>query len=387
MYRVVFFSRSGRLYGDNKALLNIFDGFKGFGIKPIVVVSESGPFLAELENRNIEYIQVKYSFNIYPNINNGIRDIVLYLPRLLRMFYFNRKAFKSLQEKLRFIKPDIIHTNVGPIDLGFKLAEKFNIPHIWHLREYQDLDFDMSIFPSKEVFLRRLKRSYAITITNGVLKHFNLDQRKSPFNSKVIYDGVLSKSETRDYYSGIKRNYLFVGRIEEAKGIDLLIDAIGILKNKEGISVNLDIAGEGNLTYVSNLKQKIREQNLEDNINFLGYRTDIGILMNEAKALIVPSRYEGFGFITVEAMFNNCLVIGRNTGGTKEILEFNNLGLLFNDQQELVDKIREVEQNGSNYFKLRILDAHSEATKLYSKERNIEQILEFYKEILNEKQG
>ena len=40
--------------------------------------------------------------------------------------------------------------------------------------------------------------------------------------------------------------------------------------------------------------------------------------MSKALALFVPSSFEGFGFITVEAMFCGCLVIGRNTGGTKE---------------------------------------------------------------------
>lgn len=35
-------------------------------------------------------------------------------------------------------------------------------------------------------------------------------------------------------------------------------------------------------------------------------------------ALIVPSPFEAFGLITAEAMFNKCLVIGRDTAGTKE---------------------------------------------------------------------
>jgi glycosyltransferase involved in cell wall biosynthesis len=38
--------------------------------------------------------------------------------------------------------------------------------------------------------------------------------------------------------------------------------------------------------------------------------------MAHATALIVSSYHEGFGFITVEAMFNGCLVIGNNKGGT-----------------------------------------------------------------------
>lgn len=42
--------------------------------------------------------------------------------------------------------------------------------------------------------------------------------------------------------------------------------------------------------------------------------------MSKASCMIVASRFEGFGFITVEAMLNHCVVIGRLTGGTKEQL-------------------------------------------------------------------
>lgn len=58
-----------------------------------------------------------------------------------------------------------------------------------------------------------------------------------------------------------------------------------------------------------------------DDIVFLGYRTDISVLMAKAKALIVPSQFEAFGFITAEAMFYGCPVIGRNTGGTQEQMD------------------------------------------------------------------
>lgn len=58
--------------------------------------------------------------------------------------------------------------------------------------------------------------------------------------------------------------------------------------------------------------------NIASQVVFLGMRKDIYSLMKDAMALIVPSYWEGFGFITTEAMFNGCLVIGRNTSGTKE---------------------------------------------------------------------
>ena len=68
--------------------------------------------------------------------------------------------------------------------------------------------------------------------------------------------------------------------------------------------------------------------------------------MQKATAQIVASRFEGFGFITAEAMFNKCLVIGRNTAGTKEQFDNgvhitgNESGYRFNDIFELVQDMK-----------------------------------------------
>ena len=43
--------------------------------------------------------------------------------------------------------PDIIHTNTGVIHEGLKVAKRLKIPHVWHLREYQDKDFNWEAFP------------------------------------------------------------------------------------------------------------------------------------------------------------------------------------------------------------------------------------------------
>ena len=57
-------------------------------------------------------------------------------------------------------KPDIIHTNIGPISIGYEVARQKNIPHIWHLREYQKLDFNINYFPTFNCFKRKLKLSF-----------------------------------------------------------------------------------------------------------------------------------------------------------------------------------------------------------------------------------
>ena len=102
----------------------------------------------------------------------------------------------------------------------------------------------------------------------------------------------------------------------------MIIDAF-IEKAAVDTSYKLLIAGAGEVEYETYLKNKVSQRKLDERILFLGYRKDVFKLMSKAKALIVASDFEGFGFITAEAMYAGCYVIGKNTAGTK--LQFDNL--------------------------------------------------------------
>src|SRR5690606_8585721 len=177
--------------------------------------------------------------------------------------------------------------------IGHKAAIKCNIPHVWHLREYQDLDFNMRPFPTTKSYLNNLYHSnnYVIAITKGIFEHFELKPSKSCW----IYDGVRLKMQTN--FLPIKENFfLFVGSITENKGISELIDAF-IQFSKYDNDFELRIIGkitENN--YTRSLLIKVNDNHLQDRIKFLGYCNDVHSYMSTATALIVPSKFEGFGF-------------------------------------------------------------------------------------------
>jgi glycosyltransferase involved in cell wall biosynthesis len=362
------------LYGANKALLNIFDGLPS-DVEPFVVMKNHGGICEELDLRSIPYEIIPHRLSVYPLIRN-FKDIILFFPRLVFTLLQNFFANKDLKELVRNIKPDIIHTNVGPDHIGFNVARYFNIPHLWHIREYQDLQFGLTPIPSNVSFKRKIKKSKLIAITRGIYNHYEMNT-----NAKIIYDGVLSASDTR-LNDSKKKYFLFVGRLEKAKGIMELINAfIKVVSNH--LEFELLICGDGEIDYVRELKDVANKSKYSDKIKFLGFRNDINNLMYNAYALVVPSHYEGFGFITVEAMYNGCLVIGRNTAGTKEILEKENLGILYNNQSELIEAMTNVINLGIMKFNPMLEKAQVIAINLYSKEINAKLIYEYYKEILN----
>jgi glycosyltransferase involved in cell wall biosynthesis len=377
-FKVLYLINHSVPYGANKALLNILDGLIPYGVRPTVIMAFEGAMCEELKKRNIQYHIIEHYFSIYPSLSS-FRDISLFLPRLFRTYFFNFIAKRKLVVIAKEFNPKLIHTNIGPVHIGYCIAKKLVIPHVWHIREYQDLDFNMHPLYSKADFIKKLHNSinHSIVITKGVFDHFILSNN----NAKVIYDGVLKENNVKFEFAK-EKYFLFVGRLEEAKGIkNLLIAFVEFCKSNS--EFELRIAGDGELQYKDELKKYIETEKLGSRVRFLGFREDIPSLMVKATALVVPSRYEGFGFITVEAMFNGCLVIGNNKGGTREILEEENLGILYSNHQELVLAMKTVvTEEVENYYEM-ILKAQKKAVALYSQEQNAKSIFDYYKEILH----
>ena len=104
--------------------------------------------------------------------------------------------------------------------------------------------------------------------------------------------------------------------------------------------------------------------------------------MKNATALIVNSKFEGFGRMTAEALFYGCLVIGKNTGGTKEIIEQVGGGFLYNDVTALGKYMEEMLSFvGTTRYKEIISNAQERIVKTFSIEQNINNIISFYEQV------
>jgi glycosyltransferase involved in cell wall biosynthesis len=101
---------------------------------------------------------------------------------------------------------------------------------------------------------------------------------------------------------------LFVGRLEEPKGVDVLLDAIG--------EHPLVVAGDGPL-------REQLEARAPGNVTFLGQRprAEVDELMRTARALVVPSRwYEGFPMVVLESFAAGTPVIASDLGALAEVV-------------------------------------------------------------------
>jgi glycosyltransferase involved in cell wall biosynthesis len=121
---------------------------------------------------------------------------------------------------------------------------------------------------------------------------------------------------------------LTVCRLFPAKGPTELIRALGLV-HLERSDVRLLIVGrEMEPGYVDSLKALAAELGLDREVLFAGQRSDVPRLMAAADIYAMPSRFEPFGLVYLEAMAMQLPVVGLNEGGTPEVVENGLDGLL-----------------------------------------------------------
>ena len=161
-----------------------------------------------------------------------------------------------------------------------------------------------------------LKNAKSVAVGEAVNK--NLKEDVGITDSRVIYNGVVLK-ETDDHvdeiisYGGIKLGC--IARLSEQKGLTYLLDAMSLLTVKD---IRLFIVGDGELR--NELENKVKELHLQNSVTFLGYRKDIVECINSFDFCVLPSVFEGFGLVAIEAFMNSKTLVATDIPGLNEVV-------------------------------------------------------------------
>jgi len=264
-------------------------------------------------------------------------------PRSIKDILFCYRIMKEF-------KPDIAisHFTAQTIMsfVGKMLGIKNRISWYHTLLEQLELDFKGS---SSTFAMQKLRRKFILNLTTNIVTVSNYAQNEinSKYgiptkNIKVINNGVANHSLRND---GSQLNFVFLGRYDECKGLDILIKAIGIVKQQIP-SIKFSFAG-GKLN--GSFTDLIKEQNVEGVIENIGYiqYDKVPDYLCSAYALIVPSRIDNLPTVVLEAFSCGTPVIGSKAGGIPEMIEDGVNGLLFEKEnaQSLAEKIIEMANN------------------------------------------
>ncbi len=302
-------------------------------------------------------MKIKSTVNITTVINKDAKLKKYYDDALLEYFLLSPKhklfmlsEAKKLADIIDKNKIDIVHfhwTNDIYIAVVAKLMS-MKKPILIQTRH-------MGMSSSKDDFFHRFFYTNVdkiLTITKEIqtqLKAF-LNFSNAP-NIECLYLGTdikepLSQQEVATFRAknGIKDFSVgIVGRIEQRKGQYLLIDAIEKL---QGVNAYI-IGAPMNEEYLNELKENVKQRNLQERIHFLGFFKEPIHFMQACDVIVLATDDEPFGLVLIEAMQAKTAVIGTSKGGVLEIIEDNINGLLFENKNsdELAQKIEFLKNN------------------------------------------
>ena len=382
LIKVLYLTSDSSLYGANNSLVNLLQSLKRINRSDVVVnyhviIPYKGPIENVFKDLGITYSIVYYreDSSLW---NKSLYSYLSFFPKLILKQRVEWSAIKKLQNIVCENNIQIIHSNSSVIGIGLRLAVKCKIKHVWHLREFQNLDYNLRPYYGWNYLYNQINKSDAvISITNSIANHFRVNNRSYIFFNAVLNENSILNPCKKESY------FLFCGTFCPNKGVDTAIRAFTEF-NKTHPGYNLYIAGSAISTYKDyemKLKKMVQEAKLEEKIFFLGYRKDAKELMLRAQALLMCSKSEAMGRVTPEAMLSNCIVIGYNNAGTKELVTHEVTGFLYDNEKELVDIMCEIIDGGIDTIQIQ------NNALAYSKENFLEEnygkkIVEVYESIL-----
>ena len=262
------------------------------------------------------------------------------------IFYFLR-----LFRKLKISKPDlvILHEPVRILTQFFVLR-LLNIPMIWNIHAEKSLVKNKRVF--KWMYKYFFKNKLTIIADSKYVLLKNLSYMKESFYPDFENMQVVHATVDLDKFLSIKRKYSkkkedliigSVGRLNWAKGYDLLIESLSVLK-KNHPNFQMKIAGDG--PYRSKLENMIDHYSLRDNVFILGelHYNDIPKFYDSINLYTQPSISEALSITLQEAMASSLPILASNAGGIPEVIDHNETGILFEkgSKKELIIGLKKI---------------------------------------------
>ena len=388
--KIVYIGHERKLGGASLCLVTMAKEMKTLGHEVCVILPfGSCPVAEALRKEGIKVYSVFFGWWMEPTYWKwGMKLCFAALYRLewLAVWRISRIAKKE--------KADLIHSNTSVIDVGCRAALKCHIPHIWHFREFGNLDHRLVFLKGRKESLRFVSesRSYNIYISKSLRNHYS-DLSGSDERNYVIYDGVspqyLNYTEKKENDEVI---FLMAGNFQRNKRQDIVAKAVKILDD-EGIGHYKVIMAGGvantkdSRQYIRELKKYVEKEKLE-RIEMAGYISDMNALRRKVHVEIVPSVMEAFGRVTVEAMLSGNPVLASDAGANRELIEEGKTGWFFKegDAAALAGKMKYIIANKKMISQMGRA-AYQEAKGKYLSGRNTEEIERLYYTVLNEERG
>lgn len=298
-----------KLGGGGKSLLGLLAHLPESGWKAHVVVPGEGQFTDVLAGQGLPH-------TIYP-----------FKPLEWRQPLASLATTQRWARIFQQIKPTLIHANGFELSRSFALAAGIlGIPYITHVRFPVGAD-------GARWTLRGLPKPAAFIFNSHAMKEVlwpNLSSLAPHSRAFVAHNAVDLEDFTPAPWPdspvlrvGIIANFAPFKRHEDF--LRMAAEMIKARQNLEFWIVGEDTQGTGRKEA---LEQLARDLKVDSYVRFLGHRSDIPDILRQLHVLVVPSAFEPFGRVVIEAMACGRPVIGSRDGGIPEIIEAGKTGYL-----------------------------------------------------------
>lgn len=251
-----------------------------------------------------------------------------------------RQRLERLEDVIEEHRPEVVHTTLFEADVAGRLAAaRRNVPvvsSVVNLAYSRDHRRAPGLRPHRVLLAQltdmataRLVRRFhtnAASLVAPMSKRLLVPRRRFEVIPRGRDDEVLgTRSEKRRadvrFDMGLDDDVpviLAAARHEHQKGLDVLLDAVALIRARHPNVVLLLAGRDGNRT--ASLRYQATSLGLDDNVRFIGARNDIPDLMVAADVFVLPSRWEGLPGAVIEAMALETPTVATDLPGVREVL-------------------------------------------------------------------
>ena len=259
------------------------------------------------------------------------------------------KDIKTINYICRILEnkhPDIIHCHSSKAGIVGRIAGAIkNIPAVFTAHGWA---FTSGISPAKRIIYAAIEHMM-LGITKGVICVSEFDRQLAKrwflhnYNRIItVHNGIVDKT----FNNNIIREYslplklVSVARFSHPKNNMQLIRAVEQINKLYSGSLQLNMVGDGPL--LSEAQAYVTSHKLENEVHFLGSRTDVDDILNQNDIFCLISNYEGLPISIIEAMRAGMPIIASNVGGVNELVQDGVNGFLIprGNISELVEKLK-----------------------------------------------
>ena len=271
--------------------------------------------------------------------------------KIFKWGFCKLRGYRKYAEKLaaiRYVNQEFdVAINYLEID-----SPAFVLNHVKAKKHLQWIHIDIENLDNPaqyDTYLPLWERMDGIVCVSGqALEHFRNCYPSVADKSHLIYnfydtDTILKCSAEPHHFEGHAPALLSVGRMTEQKKYLRFLDVLAQLRD-EGFDFSWHVLGDGAQRQA--IEEKIQQLDLSDRVFLHGLTDNPYKFMKNCDLFVLPSGWEGFPTVTVEAKLLNCPVLATVVAGIREQLTHGKTGwIVDNEQQAICDGLRYLLQN------------------------------------------